>query len=444
MKHSMYGKYILYGILGLLIILSVAGDVQTSHRWWRRLTDEDYIAMKGNNLLWDITLTGIGRCCPVLGFLSTEQTGGYLLSFAFGDISGGSSEGSSEVEYYHDKYQYVIDSQLVWEEMQLAQAGESGVTSINPAETETAPEESEENEAQTGEVSQSAEGEDQEAVSCVASIANVYSGVTSRMQQTISRAGYNLDELLDLNTLVNSLYVVNSGTSVSEDALNPAELLSYDYDVPKDTEEPVILLYHTHSQEGYADSVPGEVSHTVVGMGNYLTELLTARGYSVLHHTGIYDLNEAGELDRDPAYSKAAPELQQLLEENSSIRLVIDLHRDGVNEGVHLVSEVNGKPTAQIMFFNGMCRSEEGDYADLVHPYREVNLGLSLQMMLTTDAYYPGVSRVIYLKSMRYNQHMCCSALIEVGAQTNTVEEARNAIEILADIIDRVIQTEND
>ena len=33
-----------------------------------------------------------------------------------------------------------------------------------------------------------------------------------------------------------------------------------------------------------------------------------------------------------------------------SIEVVIDLHRDGVADTTHLVTEINGKPTAQIMF----------------------------------------------------------------------------------------------
>lgn len=47
----------------------------------------------------------------------------------------------------------------------------------------------------------------------------------------------------------------------------------------------------------------------------------------------------------------------QVLEENPTIQVVIDLHRDGVPEGKHLVTEINGKPTAQIMYFNGLSRT---------------------------------------------------------------------------------------
>ena len=53
----------------------------------------------------------------------------------------------------------------------------------------------------------------------------------------------------------------------------------------------------------------------------------------------------------------------------------------------------------------------------------------------------PGITRKIYLKGLRYNQHVRArSALIEVGAQTNTYEEARNAMEPLAHILDQVLR----
>ena len=45
--------------------------------------------------------------------------------------------------------------------------------------------------------------------------------------------------------------------------------------------------------------------------------------------------------------------------------------------------------------------------------------------------------RKIYLKGLRYNEHVRArSALIEVGAQTNTYAEAKAAMEPLADILD--------
>ncbi len=60
---------------------------------------------------------------------------------------------------------------------------------------------------------------------------------------------------------------------------------------------------------------------------------------------------------------------------------------------------------------------------------------------MNAQAYFPGFTRKIYLKGLRYNLHLRPrSALIEVGAQTNTFEEALNAMEPLAELLDMVLQ----
>ncbi len=259
-----------------------------------------------------------------------------------------------------------------------------------------------------------------------------------RFRNMAQKGSWNFDEILEFDTLLNQLYVVSAGTSVTENELDPKTLLSYDLSIaPQEGYQ--ILIYHTHSQEAYADSAPGDVSQTVVGMGELLKECLEEYGYSVLHHKGIYDMTD-GQLDRDPAYTKALPVLSSIIEAHPEIQVIIDLHRDGVREDIHLVQDINGKPTARVMYFNGMCRNETGERTDIKNPYREENMAMSLQLALTTMTDYPGMTRCIYVKSSRYNLHLRGkSALIEVGAQTNTVEEVRNAIPVIADVLNKVL-----
>ena len=148
---------------------------------------------------------------------------------------------------------------------------------------------------------------------------------------------------------------------------------------------------------------------------------------------------------RDNAYSVALPDIERVLQENPSIEVVIDLHRDGVAENRHLVTEVNGKQTAKLMFFNGLSNTtSQGELTYLPNPYIPDNLALSFQLQLTAEEYYPGLMRKIYLKGYRYNLHLKPkSVLVEVGAQTNTLEEAKNAMEPLANILAFVL-SEND
>lgn len=246
-----------------------------------------------------------------------------------------------------------------------------------------------------------------------------------------------LDKLNDFDYFIHNFYVVDRTTTINSSQLNAKELLEKNMKLTHGPETPQILIYHTHSQEGYADSIPGDKSTTVMGLGEYLTEILTNRyGFYVIHHTGEYDVE-----NRDNAYAKAGPALEQILAENPSIEVVIDLHRDGVADTTRLVTEVNGKQMASIMFFNGLSRTTAtGDIPYLYNPNLKDNLAFSLQMQLAATQYYPGFARPIYLKGYRYNMHYCPkSLLVEVGAQTNTVEEARNAMEPLADILYRVL-----
>ena len=123
---------------------------------------------------------------------------------------------------------------------------------------------------------------------------------------------------------------------------------------------------------------------------------------------------------------------------------MIDLHRDAMPKGKKLLCEVDGRPTAKFMFFNGLSRTKKtGDITYLYNRNLKDNLALSFRMKLTAEEYYPGLTRKNYLKGYRYNMHLKDKyLLIELGAQTNTVEEAMNACDPLAHILSLVLQEE--
>lgn len=259
---------------------------------------------------------------------------------------------------------------------------------------------------------------------------------TKEQQETV-----NMEELQDFQTLVGNYYTVDASTIADPEQINAEKLAGQDLRIKKDASVPQILIYHTHSQETFADSRPGERADTVIGLGDDLQELLEKQyGYEVLHITEAFDMKE-GCLERSRAYNYAEPVIAAALEEHPSIQVVIDLHRDGVNGSKRLVTEINGKPTAQIMFFNGLSRTKEsGELTSLPNPYQAENLAFSFQMEYEAKQYYPGFSRCIYLKGYRYNLHLRPrSVLLEVGAQTNTVEEVKNAMGPFADILHKVL-----
>ena len=254
-------------------------------------------------------------------------------------------------------------------------------------------------------------------------------------------AEINTVEFRDFDTFVSNFYTIDTNTLIGSDQLNVDVLESKDMTISRDTEGPQILIFHTHSQEAFADSIEGDTATSIVGIGAYLAQILTEEyGYQVIHHTGEYDKKS-----RNDAYSLVLPEIEQILADNPSIQIVIDLHRDGFpEEAAKPVTDIDGRPTAKVMFFNGLSRTKHtGNISYLYNQYINDNLAFSYQMQKKAAEYYPGLTRKIYLNGYRYNMHLCPkSLLIELGTQLNTVEEARNACEPLAHILHMVISGE--
>lgn len=252
-------------------------------------------------------------------------------------------------------------------------------------------------------------------------------------------ASYDWEALQDYEQLISTFYSIDANALAGSDLFNLEALRGRDVKIDKMAEGPQILIYHTHSREAFADSEPGNSSQTIVGVGDFLTQILTEEyGYNVLHITEEYDTV------RDDAYAQSLPALEQILAENPSIQVVIDLHRDAGSASRDMVVEIDGRRTARFMFFNGISRSKKtGEISYLSNPNLAGNLALSFQMQVKAGEYYPGLTRKIYVREYRYNMHLReRSLLIELGDENNTVEEAMNACYPLAHILDMVLSGE--
>ena len=249
-------------------------------------------------------------------------------------------------------------------------------------------------------------------------------------------------KLADFDYVMNQFFILDSNTETNSGQISASRFLKEDLSIKRDASVPQILIYHTHSQEAFADSREGQIEDTIVGVGNHLADILEKNyGYQVIHVTDAFDMM-GGQLDRSKAYDYARASVEKLLEENPTVEVVIDLHRDGVPEDRHLVTEIEGRPAAQLLFYNGLSYTvSQGAVSYLPNPYIEDNLAFSFQLEYQAAQYYPGLYRGIYLAGLRYNLHLKPRALLlEAGAQTNTVEEVRNAMEPFADILNRVLK----
>jgi len=183
----------------------------------------------------------------------------------------------------------------------------------------------------------------------------------------------------------------------------------------------------------------------VVGVGRVLADILEETyGIKTLHNTDQFDVVN-GRNQRQGAYERMEPVIRQVLADNPSVQMVIDLHRDGVRDGHGpFITYIDNQRTARIMFFNGLSRQNRGGQVTAVtwlpNPYQRENLNLSFQLQLAANYFYPGFARRAYLREFRYSLHMMpMSMFVEVGNQYNTFPEAVKAMGPLASIIAAVV-----
>lgn len=253
------------------------------------------------------------------------------------------------------------------------------------------------------------------------------------------RIDYTMEQLKDMNFLIRNFYYVD-GTTVADGKLFDGEkLASTDMTLKQDNEKPQILIFHTHSQEAFIDSRPGAEEDTVVGMGALLAKVLREDyHYNVIHDKTYYDVLKG----YNKSYSQAEAGLKKILNENPTIEVIIDVHR---NSGKEKIVYINGKETAQVMMFNGLCRDHDGPMTDLENPYLQDNLSFSLQLQLKSFDIYPGLFNKNYLKAYRYNMHFRPkSLLVELGSVNNTVDAAKNAIVLFAEVLDAVLKDDKE
>ncbi len=250
----------------------------------------------------------------------------------------------------------------------------------------------------------------------------------------------------DADYLRRSFYIVDSRTDIMDGEINGEKFINMDFSLNDDNDGPKILIFHTHSHESFADSnMDLGKDEGIVGVGEYLKNIMEEKyGIETMHCTESFDYVDS-KMMTTGAYERMEPEITKILNENPSIEIIIDLHRDGIpDESKKLLMEVNGKPTAQIMFFNGLSRVYDNgklrNMTELDNPYLEENLAFSFTMKYAGDKMFPGFVRRNYINAYRYSLNMLPkSLLVEVGAQNNTKEEALNAMEPLSEILVTVI-----
>lgn len=236
------------------------------------------------------------------------------------------------------------------------------------------------------------------------------------------------------NTNFGSVYLSNQ-TESSVDIENMLRS-PLGYDIKADGSMQ-ILIYHTHTTEGYMENESLYYTETdeprstdsqknVIRIGEAVAERLRLAGYGVVHDKTIHD-----HPGFSGSYSRSADTVKAILKEYPNIKLVIDIHRDSIigdgGDRVAPVVSVNGKDAAQVMLVMG---SQTGAVKE--HPDWRKNLQLAVKLQNCFETSYPGFARALLLKSAKYNQDLTKgSILIEVGSDANTLEQALYSAELV-------------
>lgn len=197
---------------------------------------------------------------------------------------------------------------------------------------------------------------------------------------------------------------------------------------------PIVGIYHTHDWESYVDQVsPGtdrnlmntnDHNRSVVRVGAELAQSLKRLGIATVHSTAAHSAN--GYLG---AYVLSRRTASEILAQYPSVKVLVDVHRDAIPREYY-VTTIGGKSTAKIDIVMG-----EGD-TDLPQPHFAQNKAWADTVCAAANAKFNGFCRGVLVKKDRYNQDLMSGAiLIEVGTSTNTMAEALQSADLLAQVL---------
>lgn len=211
--------------------------------------------------------------------------------------------------------------------------------------------------------------------------------------------------------------------------------------------EPYILVYHTHTTEGYElldkgwysssyESRTKDSAKNMVRVGESLVEALEDAGYKVIHDKTIYDNKYNG------AYSRSWESVQKYLKKYPSIAITLDVHRDAIHYSggtrCKPTAEIDGKKAAQVMIISG-C---EGDGVENFPDWKQ-NLIFALQLQNTVEESFQGLMRPVFFCNRKYNMEATpCSLLLEFGTDANTLEEAVYSASLIGESLGEMLNKE--
>ncbi len=197
---------------------------------------------------------------------------------------------------------------------------------------------------------------------------------------------------------------------------------------PDDAPAPRVVIYCTHAGEEYAGQrrVNGKAGGVMTAAAA-LADAFEARGVGVIFDQTLHDSPSY-----DDAYQSSLTSLSAIAAQYPEIEVYFDIHRDSLIEGVDTTLETAAGSLARMMFVVGTDEK-------FPHPGWRQNYEFACAVTAELEALQPGLTREPRLYSGRYNQHIAAAAaLVEIGSNGNSVQEACRSAELLAEAVCRV------
>lgn len=183
-----------------------------------------------------------------------------------------------------------------------------------------------------------------------------------------------------------------------------------------------IVLYNSHSDESYEPTSGTSTKDwgDVYRVAATLESALKRNGFEVERSTANHNPHDGG------AYARSRRTLAQLLKKRPVA--AFDVHRDAVPPQAYRAT-VAGQDVTRITLVVGQQNQTRGQ-----------NIQFAKELKAVTDKRTPGLVKGILWAQGNYNQDMLGRAtLLEVGANSNRLDEAERAVDFFAASIAQVV-----
>lgn len=195
---------------------------------------------------------------------------------------------------------------------------------------------------------------------------------------------------------------------------------------------PLVYIYSTHPTESFKNTEISayNIDPNIKEVSYILKDKLEEIGVNTIVEQGdVTSFLKEHNYNYNQSYTASLYYLKQFYDSHPNVKLIIDLHRDGVDYD-YSVTTINGKKYAKVMLVVG-----------LNHNNYQIHLDISNKINDILKKKYPSITRGIFTnKTAVFNQDFTNNMiLIELGGNNNELVEVLNTVDILAEAIKEYI-----